>query len=106
MTDQPMVHDTTVPDMLDQPVGVGDTVVAAFTEMTTPTLRVGVVLGFVERTTTTTIYNDARTFTLMQVQWTSMSGNWRLKPAKPTKIEVEHRRFLRIPALAPSVVAS
>lgn len=105
MADQPLVTGTTVPDMFYQPVGVGDTVVAAFTEMGTPSLRVGVgvVLSFVERTTV--IYNNPRTFTLMQVQWTGMSGDRRLKPAKPTKIEVEHRRFLRIPASAETVVA-
>ena len=66
-----------------------------------PSLRVGVVLGFVERTTL--IHNDSRTFTLMQVQWSAAPHSLHALD-RPTKIEAGLRRFMRIAPLAVAAV--
>lgn len=85
-------------DVLGREVAVGDRIAAAFGLGNTVEIRVGTVLSF---TTRASSYGDP--VNVMEVDWVAGSGYrpWNKDSAsyhvtKPTKIEINLRRFVRL----------
>jgi len=77
-------------DFLGQRVEIGDTISASFVCAKTPALRVGTVVGFGER------QDGLRSIDLMEIEWIASSLAYDLPSSKTSKIEVRHKRFLKI----------
>lgn len=96
MDDMTLEHTT---DMLGQELRPGDTIAAAFRAGNSSELRIGTVVGFA---TKKDAWYGEGTIDVMEVQWLSGSpGAW-LPEGKKSKIEVTHRRFVKIALDTPS----
>lgn len=80
---------STTPDMLGEEIKAGDTIAVAFREGNTASLRIGTVVGFGTK-------QSYKPIDVMEVEWHSSSpGGW-MPSGKKSKIEVAHKRFVKM----------
>jgi hypothetical protein len=82
-------------DMLGQDLRAGDTIAVAFREGNSAAMRVGTVVGFGTKKSSA-YWLEEDVVDVMEVQWHKASPYGWLPEGKTSKIELHHKRFVKV----------